>query len=161
MPSFDIASDVDMAEVQNAILMARRELQNRFDFKDAAWDIEQTENQIVLTASDDFKLKALDQILMGKFAKRELPLKNFNHQKLETSSVGRARQEIHIAQGLETDQAKKIIKEIKASKLKVQAQIQDRQVRVTGKSKDDLQQVMTLVREMDLPVSVTFGNFRN
>ncbi len=161
MPSFDIASDVDMAEVQNAILMTRRELQNRFDFKGTEWEIEEKENALILTASDEFKLKALDQILMGKFAKRELPLKNFSHQKLETSSVGRARQEIQIIQGLETEPAKKIVKAIKDLKLKVQAQIQDRQVRVTGKSRDELQSVMTAVRELDLPVAVTFGNFRN
>lgn len=161
MPSFDIASDVDMAEVQNAILMTRRELQNRFDFKATEWEIEEKGTTIILTASDDFKLKALDQILMGKFAKRELPLKNFSHQKLETSSVGRARQEIQIIQGLDPEPAKQIVKAIKEMKLKVQAQIQDRQVRVTGKSKDELQSVMALVRELDLPVSVSFGNFRN
>jgi uncharacterized protein YajQ (UPF0234 family) len=161
MPSYDIASDVDMAEVQNAILMARRELQNRFDFKDTVWEIESGQNQIILSASDEFKLKALDQVLMGKFAKRELPLKNFNHQKIETSSVGRARQQIDIVQGLEQEPARKIVKAIKEMKLKVQAQIQDRQVRVTGKSKDDLQKTMTVVKELDLPVSVTFGNFRN
>ncbi|MEO0454006.1 MAG: YajQ family cyclic di-GMP-binding protein [Verrucomicrobiota bacterium] len=161
MPSFDIASDVDMAEVKNAVLMTRREVQNRYDFKGVTWDIEESPTQLVLSAADEVKLRALDQALMSKLAKRELPLKNFEHKKMDLSSMGRARQEIAIRQGFETDIAKKVVKQIKGLGIKVQAQLQDKQVRVTGKSRNDLQAVIAAVKEFDIPVGVTFSNFRD
>lgn len=161
MPSFDIASEVDTAELKNAVLMTRRELQNRFDFKGVEWDIEEKPNLLVISANDEMKLRNLHQALMDKVAKRGLPVKNFENKKADFSSMGRGRQEIVVKQGLESDVAKKIVKMIKGSKLKVQSQIQDQKVRVTGKSKDDLQKVMSMVREADLSVGVTFENFRN
>lgn len=161
MPSFDIASEVDMAELQNAILMTRKELQNRFDFKGVAWDIEEKENMLVISADDEMKLRNLDQTLMTKITKRNISIKNFEHLKADTSSTGKGRQEIKIKQGLETDMAKKIVKLIKETKLKVQSQIQDGKVRVTAKSRDDLQQVMAEVKAADLPVGVSFDNLRN
>jgi hypothetical protein len=161
MPSFDIASEVDMAELQNAILMTKKELQNRFDFKGVNWNIEEKENMLVISADDELKLRNLDQTLMGKIAKREISIKNFEHLKSDTSSTGKGRQEIKIKQGLETDMAKKIVKLIKEMKLKVQPQIQDGKVRVTAKSRDDLQTVMAEVKGADLPIGVSFDNFRS
>lgn len=161
MPSFDITSEVDMAELQNAILMTRKELQNRFDFKGVNWDIQEKGNLLVITADDEMKLRNLDQTLMSKVAKRNISIKNFEHLKMDTSSTGKGRQEIKIKQGLETDIAKKIVKLIKETKLKVQPQIQDGKVRVTGKSRDDLQKVMAEVKSADLPVGVSFDNFRS
>ncbi len=161
MPSFDIASEVDMAELKNAILMTRKELQNRFDFKGVTWDIEEKENMLVISADDEMKLRNLDQTLMGKITKRNISVKNFEHLKADLSSMGRGRQEIKIKQGLETDVAKKIVKMIKETKLKVQSQIQDGKVRVTAKSRDDLQQVMSVVKAADLPVAVSFDNLRS
>lgn len=161
MPSFDIASEVDAAEVKNALLQARKELQSRFDFKGVNWEIEEEKDKLVLSADDEFKLKTLDQIILQKLAKRNVCLKNLDHQKLETSSVGRARQEIKIKNGFETETAKQVVQVVKSFGLKVQAQIQEQKVRVTGKSRDDLQEVIARLRATELPVGVTFGNFRD
>lgn len=161
MPSFDISSEVDLSEVKNAVLMTRKELQNRFDFKGVEWDIEEQANLLVITADDDYKLRAIDQTLMTKLAKRDLPLKNFEHLNVSVSNMGRARQEIKIKQGLESDVAKKITKLIKGSGIKVQAQVHEDKVRVTGKSRDDLQQVIAYVKAADLSVGVSFDNFRS
>ncbi|MGF1677943.1 MAG: YajQ family cyclic di-GMP-binding protein [Candidatus Methylacidiphilales bacterium] len=161
MPSFDIGSDVDMTEVKNAVLMTRKELQNRFDFKGVTWDIEEKDDMLVISADDEYKLQAVDQTLMGKISKRNISLKNFEHQKTGVSNMGRGRQEIKIKQGLESDVAKQIIKLIKDCGVKVQTQHQDRKVRVTGKSRDDLQKVIQFVKESELPVGVNFDNFRS
>ena len=161
MASFDISSEVDMAEVKNAVLQARKELQTRFDFKNVQWEIDEQKDALVLSADDDFKLQALQQIVMGKLAKRAVSLKNIDVQKAEISSVGRARQVMKIKQGMETPIAKDIVTRIKGLGLKVQAQIQDGQVRVSGKNRDDLQAVIQFVRNEELPVGVQFGNFRD
>jgi cyclic-di-GMP-binding protein len=161
MPSFDISSDVDMAEVKNAVLQARKELQTRFDFKNVTWEIEEQKDAMVLSANDDFKLQALNQILIGKLAKRSVSLKNIDVQPAEISSVGRARQVLKIKQGMETPVAKDLVGRIKGLGLKVQAQIQDGQVRVTGKNRDDLQTIIQFVRGEELSIGVQFGNFRD
>ncbi len=161
MPSFDIASEVDMAEVKNAVLQARKELQTRFDFKGVNWEIDEEKDKFVLSADDEFKLNALREVLMGKLAKRSISLKNIDPQKAEVSSVGRARQEIKIKQGFEGEVAKDLVKRIKGTGLKVQAQIQEQKVRVTGKSRDDLQEVIAFVKGTDLPAAVSFDNFRD
>ncbi|MEM1156656.1 MAG: YajQ family cyclic di-GMP-binding protein [Verrucomicrobiota bacterium] len=161
MPSFDITSEVDMAELQNAILMTRKELQNRFDFKGVNWNVEEKDSLLVISADDEMKLRNLNQTLMGKIAKRNISIKNFEHLKADTSSTGKGRQEIKIKQGLETEVAKKIVKLIKEMKLKVQPQIEGGKVRVTGKSRDDLQKVMAEVRAADLPVGLNFDNMRS
>ena len=160
MPSFDISSEVDMTEVKNACLQARKELLTRFDFKGVNWEIEEQKEALVLSADDEFKLQALSQILMGKLAKRSVSLKNVAAEKTEVSSVGRARQVLKIKQGMDTPVAKEIVALIKGTGIKVQASIQERQVRVSGKSRDDLQSVIEFVRGKDLPVGVDFGNFR-
>ncbi|NJK91595.1 MAG: YajQ family cyclic di-GMP-binding protein [Blastochloris sp.] len=161
MPSFDTVCEVDMAEVKNAVLQARKELLNRFDFKGVNWDIVEEKNTLVLTADDDFKLQALNGILIGKLAKREISLKNIEHGKTEISSVGRARQVLTLKQGFETEVAKKIVADIRAQGLKVQAQIQEGKIRVSGKSRDDLQDVIGFLRGQELSVGVAFNNFRD
>ena len=161
MPSFDVVSEVDEAEVLNALNQARKEVSTRFDFREANAEIEFEKNIIKLRAIDDFKIKALEDIILGKLARRNVSLKNIDRRPSEISSMGRATLELHLKQGLETDVAKVITQSIKDKKLKVQAQIQDRQVRVTGKSRDDLQEVMAHLRATEFSVSLNFKNFRD
>lgn len=161
MPSFDIASEVDLAEVKNAVLQCRKELQTRFDFKGVHWEITEEKNQLILAADDEFKIRAIEQILFTKLAKRGVSLKNLESQPPQISSVGRARMEIKIKNGFEPETAKLVVSRVKALGLKVQAQIQEQKVRVNGKSKDDLQAVIAHLRQADLPVGVSFGNFRD
>jgi len=160
MPSFDAVSEIDMAELQNGVLQARKELSSRFDFKGSAWEIEEQKEMLVLHAENDFKLKAITEILLKNLAKRGVSLKNLDLEKTELSSVGRARQEVKIRQGFETEVAKQVVAAVKAVGLKTQAQIADRKVRVSGKSRDDLQAVMQKLRTLDLPAAITFNNFR-
>ncbi len=161
MPSFDVVSEVDLAEVKNAIQQARKELQTRFDYKGVNWDIVEEKNTLVLTADEEFKLQGLAQIVLGKLAKRDVSLKNIDHGKLEVSSVGRARQVLTLKQGFEVATAKEIVGEIRGSGMKLQAQIQDGKIRVTGKNRDDLQSIMALLKSKDLPVGIDFNNFRD
>lgn len=161
MPSFDIASEVDMQEVDNALNQARKEIQTRFDFKDAKAEITIEKETILLTAVDAFKLSALLEIVLGKLARRNVSLKNIDRKEPEISSVGHARQNLVIKQGLETDVAKQIVQAIRDTKLKVQAQIQERQVRVSGKKRDDLQAVIADLRAKEFPAALAFKNFRD
>lgn len=133
MPSFDAVSEVDMQEVQNAINQAQKEIQTRFDFRDAHPEIILEKTEIKLSAIDAYKLKALEEIVLGKLARRNVSLKNIDRKDPDISPVGHARQLLKIKQGLETENAKKVIAQIKETGLKVQTQIQDSQVRVTGK----------------------------
>lgn len=161
MPSFDAAAGVDLAEVRNAINQARRELGSRFDFRNVAWEIVEEKDQLVISAQDEFKLRAVYDILTAKLAGRSVSLKNIDPQPAEISSVGRARQVIKLKQGLDTPVAKDIVARIKGLNLKVQAQIMEGKVRVTGKKKDDLQTVIAFLRKEDLPVGLNFENFRD
>lgn len=161
MPSFDIVSEVDLAESKNAVDQARRELRGRFDFKNTNWEIEETKNAIVLNADDEFKLKALSEILMGKLAKRSISLKNIETGKIEVSSVGRARQELTLKQGFEGPVSKELCKSIRGLGIKVQAQPEGGKIRVTGKKRDDLQKVMQFLRGEELEVGITFENLRD
>ena len=162
MPSFDVVSEVDVMEVKNALEQARKELANRFDFRDAKAEIELHEKDelIRLTAIDKFKITALEEIVLGKLARRNISLKNIDRQEPDLSPLGHARQELKLKQGLETDIAKTIIAAIKETKLKVQTQIQDKQVRVTGKDRDDLQAVIGALKKKEFPVALNFINFR-
>lgn len=160
MPSFDAAAGVDLAEVKNAINQARRELGSRFDFRNVAWEIVEEKDQLVISAQDEFKLRAVYDILTSKLAGRNVSLKNIDPQQAEISSVGRARQVIKLKQGLDTPVAKDIVARIKGLNLKIQAQIMEGKVRVTGKKKDDLQTVIGFLRKEDLPVGLNFENFR-
>lgn len=160
MPSFDIVSEVNQQEVDNAVNQAKKELVNRFDFKDAKAEIVLEKEAIKLSAIDQFKLTALEEIVLGKLARRNVSLKNIDRKEPDISPLGHARKELKIKNGLETDEAKKIVQAVKDTKLKVQAQIQDRQVRVTGKSRDDLQAVIAALRGKEFEVAINFENFR-
>ncbi len=161
MPSFDIVSEVNPMEIQNAINQAQKELSTRFDFKGSKAEIILEKNEIKLAATDQFKMKALVDIVIGKIAKRNISLKSVDQGEPDLSPLGHARQVIKIKQGIETPVAKEITQFIKGTGLKVTTQIQDQQVRVTGKSRDDLQDVIAAVRDHDFPVAVSFQNFRD
>ncbi len=161
MPSFDIVSEVNSMEIENAVNIAKKELANRFDFKSSKAEIKLEKNEIKLSAEDQFKITALGEIVMGKLAKRNISMKNIEQCDPDVSPLGHARQVIKIKQGIATDIAKEITGFIRDGKFKVTTQIQDSQVRVTGKSRDDLQAVIGAVRTHDFPVSVQFQNFRD
>jgi uncharacterized protein YajQ (UPF0234 family) len=161
MPSFDIVSEVNSMEIENAVNMARKELANRFDFKGANADIQLDGNDIKLSAEDEFKIRALGEIVIAKLAKRGIDLKNVERPDPDISPLGHARQVFRIKQGIAHDVAKQITTLIRELKLRVTAQTQDQQVRVQGKSRDDLQKVMAAVRARDLPVAVQFKNLRD
>lgn len=162
MPSFDIVSEVDKQEVDNAVNMARKELLTRFDFKGVHAEIKKEKpDQIELAAGDAAHLKSLQEILVGRLAKRNVDLRNVERKDPSISPLGHARQEIVIKQGLDGDKAKEIIKAVKAAGFKVQCQLQDRQIRVTGKKRDDLQAVIQFLRGEDYGVALAFTNFRD
>jgi uncharacterized protein YajQ (UPF0234 family) len=161
MPSFDIVSEVDKQEIDNALNQARKELATRFDLKDAKTEIIHEKEKVVLTAADAAHLKALREIVIGKLSKRGVDLRNVKQEDAALSSIGHARQELKIQQGLEGEKAKEIIHAIKSQNFKVQSQLQDQQIRVTGKKKDDLQTVIQFVRGRDFGVATNFKNFRD
>ena len=162
MPAFDIVSEVDKQEIDNAINQARKELSTRFDFKNSAATIEVKNPTLVeLSAEDAAKLRALLEIVIGRFAKRNIDLRNIERKDPAISPLGHARQEIHIKQGLDGDKAKEIVKAIKALDAKVQCQTQERQIRVTGKKRDDLQAIIQFLRREDFGVALGFTNFRD
>jgi uncharacterized protein YajQ (UPF0234 family) len=160
--SFDIVSKVDMQEVDNALNQARKEIIQRYDFKGSktSIDLKEKENQLILISDDDFRMKAVVDILQSKFVKRNVPLKALSYGTVEPSAGGTVRQVITLQNGIDKENAKLIVKMIKDSKLKVQAQIMDDQVRVSGKSKDDLQSVMAMLRGAELKFAVQFTNYR-
>ncbi|MBL8112809.1 MAG: YajQ family cyclic di-GMP-binding protein [Acidobacteria bacterium] len=159
-PSFDVVSEVNQPEVQNAVQQAHKEIVNRFDLKGTAAGVEQKELELTLTADDEFGLKAVNDILQNKLVKRSVPLKALDYGPIEPATKGTVRQVVKIQNGLTTEKAKEIVKAIKDAKLKVQAAIQSEQVRVTGKKKDDLQSVIALLRSKDFDVPLQFTNFR-
>lgn len=161
MPSFDIVSKTDMQEVDNAVNGAMREIGNRYDFKGSNSKIERNEAEITVTADDDYKLKAMQEMLKGYFAKRNLDAKALDFKEPEKASGNSLRQKILVKQGVEQEVSKKIVKAIKDTKMKVQASVQGDQVRVTGKKRDDLQEVISLVKGMDLPLPLQYENFRD
>ena len=161
MPSFDIVSQVNSMEIENAVNQAKKELVNRFDFKGSKAEITLDKNEIKLSAEDQFKLKALLEIAMGKLAKRQISLKNVEKLEPDVSPLGHARQVIKIKQGIEPTIAKQVTSFIRDSKFKVTTQIQGEEIRVSGKSKDDLQAVIAAVRAKDFPVALQFLNFRD
>jgi len=161
MPSFDIVSEVDKQELDNAINQARKELATRFDFKGVAAEILLEKDKITLTADDAAHLRGLREIFIGKLSKRGVDLRNIEQGEPAISSVGHARQELKIRQGLEGNKAKEIIQAIKSQGFKVQSQLQDQQIRVAGKKKDELQAVIQFVRSRDFGVATNFKNFRD
>lgn len=161
MPSFDIVSEVSSMEIENAVNQAKKELATRFDFKGSKAEIVLDKNEIKLSAEDEFKIRALHEIVISKLAKRQISLKNIDKGEPEISPLGHSRQTIKIKQGIDAPVAKEITGFIRDLKLKVTTQIQEQQIRVTGKSKDDLQSVIAAVRAKDFPVAVSFQNFRD
>lgn len=158
--SFDIVSKVEMQEVTNAVHLTEKEFENRFDFKGSKCSIEQKGEEVVVIGDDEYKLNAVVDIFESKLVKRGISLKFLDRGKLEPASGGTVRQSIRIKQGISQDHAKHIVKLIKDSKIKVQASIQGDQVRVAGKSRDDLQEVIALLKGADLPVDLQFTNYR-
>lgn len=158
--SFDIVCKVDMQEVTNAVDQARREVETRYDLKGTKNEIKQEKTDLVITSADEMKLKAVVDILQSKLHKRGVPLKALTYGTVEPAAGSTFRQKIGLQQGIPIEKAKEIVRLIKDSKLKVQASIQEDQVRVSGKSKDDLQRVMAMVREKDLGIAVQFTNYR-
>lgn len=158
--SFDIVSKVDLSEVTNAINIALKEIQNRFDFKGSVSDIKLEKEEIVLLSDSEFKLDQLKDVMVSKMIKRNVPTKNIQYGKIEDASKGAVRQRGKLVQGIDKDNTKKINTIIKNSGLKVKTQIQDDQVRVTGKNRDDLQQVIVALREADLDIDLQFVNYR-
>jgi len=161
MPSFDIVSQVNSMEIENGVNIAKKELANRFDFKGTKAEIVLDKNEIKLTADDQFKIKALAEIVLGKLAKRNISLKSIEQKDPDISPLGHARQVIRIKQGIEPQVAKDIAAYVRGLNLKVTAQIQAEEVRVSGKSRDDLQSVIAALRSHDFPVALQFQNFRD
>jgi cyclic-di-GMP-binding protein len=161
MPSFDIVSQVNSMEVENAVNAARKEMASRFDFKGTKADIVLEKNEIKLSADSLFTVKALVEIVRSKLAKRSISLKSVEQCEPDISPLGHARQLIKIRQGIETEMAKQVTGFIREGKYKVTTQIQDQQIRVTGKSRDELQGVIAVVRGHDFPVALQFQNFRD
>lgn len=163
MPSFDIVSELDLQEVDNAVNQTAKEVGTRFDFRGGKSEItfSKEEKRMVIMADDDMKLRAIHQILEQKMAKRDLDLRCLKYGKEEQASGNIIRQYVTLMQGIEKEDAKKITKAIKDSKLKVSAQIQDDQVRVTGKKIDDLQSVITLLRTQEIGLPLQFINMRS
>ncbi len=161
-PSFDVVSSVNLQEIDNAVNQAIKELSTRFDFKGSKSSIEflKAEKKILLVADDDLKLRNLQDILKNRMAARKVPIKSLKFEEAEKAFEGTLRQEITLVQGIEGDKAKAIVRLIKDSKLKVQASIQEDQIRVSGKSKDDLQEVINLLRSAPMDIPLQFTNYR-
>ncbi|MHC1745813.1 MAG: YajQ family cyclic di-GMP-binding protein [Negativicutes bacterium] len=159
--SFDIVSEVDMQEVDNAVNQATKEIGQRFDFRGSKSSLTVEDNKIKVVSDDDFKLKNVIDILQNKLVKRGISLRSLDYGKIETGSQGTVRQIVTIQRGISTEKAKEVIAAIKELKLKVQAQIMDDQVRVSGKNKDDLQAAMAKLRQVDIAIDLQFTNFRS
>jgi uncharacterized protein YajQ (UPF0234 family) len=160
MPSFDVVSEVDKHELQNAIDQVNREISTRFDFRGTEARIEESQGELTLIAESDFQLQQMRTILDTKLAKRGIDVGCLEAKEPEVSGK-QARQSIQVLQGIDKDTARKIIKIVKDNKLKVQAAIQGEQVRVSGNKRDDLQQVIVLLREANLDLPLQYTNFRD
>ncbi len=160
--SFDIVSEVDLQEVDNAVNQARKEIAQRYDFKGSksAIDLNVKERTIALLSDDDFKIRSVLDVLQSKLIKRNVPVKALSYSVVEPAAGGTVRQQITLRVGIDKENAKRIVKMIKETRLKVQAQIMDDQVRVSGKVKDDLQSIMTMLRQADLDFAIQFTNYR-
>lgn len=161
MPSFDIVSKTDLAEVDNAINGVKREIENRYDFKGSKIELTHKDGEITLLADDDYKLRTVQDMLKANFVRRQLDPVALDFQKEEGASGGAKRQLIKVKQGLDQENAKKIVKHIKDAKMKVQVSIRGDEVRVDGKKRDDLQEAIAGVKAMGLPLPLQFINFRD
>ena len=158
--SFDVVSEIDQQEVKNAVAQALKEITTRYDLKDSKSDIAIGDKEFTLTSVDEYKLKAVRDILESKLMKRGISIKALTYKEPEAALGGTARQKVAMQSGIPIEKSREIVKIIKNSKLKVQAAIQGEQLRVTGKSRDDLQAVMALLRESKLDIDMQFTNYR-
>ncbi|OEG70334.1 hypothetical protein ATZ36_04785 [Candidatus Endomicrobiellum trichonymphae] len=160
--SFDIVSEVNMMEVDNAVNQARKELANRFDFKDSKSSIELNKNEkkITLIADNEYKMKALKDILEGRFAKRNVSIKSLDYKAQENAFEGYIRQTAEIISGLSSDRTKELLKLIRDSKMKVQTQIDGAKIKVISSKKDDLQLIITYLKQLSFPLPLQFTNYR-
>lgn len=158
--SFDIVSKMDMQELTNAVHQTEKEIDNRFDFKNSKSSLKLEKDALMIASEDEYKLGAVIDILQSKMVKRGITLKNLDFGKVEPASLGTVRQRLGLKQGIDQDNAKKINILIRDSKLKVKSQIQGDQIRVTGKSRDDLQQIIQILRKADLPLDLQFNNLK-
>ena len=158
--SFDIVSEVNMQEVLNAVNQAKKEVSQRYDFKGSKTEISLDNDVIKVTTEDDFRLNSVIDILKTRLITRKVAVRNLQYGKIEEAAGGMVRQQITICQGIETEKAKAMVKDIKNAKLKVQAALQGDSVRVSGKNKDDLQKVIALLRENDYDLELQFVNYR-
>ena len=161
MPSFDIVSEIDMSEADNAVQNVTREISTRYDFKGAKSTIEMKDGLITIFADDDLKLRQMHEILQGHMQKRGIEPGSLDYQKDEPAAGQSVRQHVRLKEGIEKELAKKIVKEIKNGKFKVQVAIQGDELRVTGKKRDDLQEVIAFVKAMKLEQPMQFKNFRD
>ena len=160
MPSFDVVSKIDQHEITNAVDQANREVTTRFDFKDTNARLELGKENITIIAPTDFQLKQVDEILRNKLTKRQVDIRSLVYKEIAIN-LSEAKQIIEIKQGIDAENAKKIVSKIKESKIKVQAAIQGDQLRITGKKRDDLQEVITLLRGAQFGIPLQFINFRD
>jgi hypothetical protein len=159
--SFDIISEVNRAEVVNALDQTMKEVRQRFDFKGSKAEVVLEKDELILSAEDETKLKNMNDILQQKLVRRSVPLKAFSYGRIEPAAGGTVRQHVAIQQGIPGEKAKEIVKFIKETKLKVQAAIQGDTVRVTGKDRDVLQDVIAQIKTRDFGINVQFGNYRS
>jgi uncharacterized protein YajQ (UPF0234 family) len=160
--SFDVVSEISMPEVNNAIQQAMKEIITRYDLKDSKSNIEliEKDKKLILTSADDYKLRAITEILQSKLVKRGVPLKNFTYGVVQPAAGSSVRQEVTLQQGIPIEKARDVVKKVKDSKLKVQASIQGEVVRVAGKDRDTLQQAIALIKGSDFGIDIQFTNFR-
>ena len=161
MGFFDAVCRVDLQEVDNAIQQTLREVGQRFDFRNTPTEVRREDHTLHLRSADEFKLRALNELLQEKLARRQVPLRALQAGPIEPGPAGSAKQQIVLQQGIPVEKAREIVKLVKETKLKVQVAIQADQVRVTGKKRDDLQAVIRLLREQDLGIALQFTNFRD
>ena len=160
--SFDVVSKIDLQEVSNAIQQSIKEIHTRFDLKDSKSDIAmEGKDAIVLSSADEYKLKAVTDILQNKLVKRQVPLKGLQYEAIEPAAGSTVRQKIKLQQGIPVEKAREIVKVIKDSKLKVQASIQGDTVRISGKDRDTLQQVIAMLKNKDFGIDMQFTNYRS
>jgi len=160
--SFDIVSKVDLQEVSNAVQQALKEIHTRYDLKDSKSDIQlDAKNELVLTSADEYKLKAVNDVLQGKLVKRGVSLKSLTYGTIESAAGSTVRQKVSLQQGIAIEKAREIVKLVKNSKVKVQASIQGDFVRVSGKDRDTLQEIIAMLKQSDFGIDMQFTNYRS
>jgi cyclic-di-GMP-binding protein len=161
MPSFDLVCELDRQELKNALDQVQREIKQRYDFRDSKSSIKEEGDTLLFISDDDFRMTALIDVFQNKVIKRSLSLKSFEFGKIEPGAGDTVKSTVKLVEGIDKEKAKDLVKKIKDLKLKVQAAIQDNQIRVTGKKRDDLQEVIAAIKGFDYPLPLNFENFRD